>query len=447
MAKINVQGDPTWAAAAANIASLFDPKAQAEGDLMRSRRTAFDSETRFNNARASGQEDQNTALGEAALAAAGYTPMEIAAIRAARSNSVADVMRGVNFSRGREMLPTDARQGSLLLGIEKAGDKNFAGDDARADAIRSQDAAWELANTVAGASARAAALPKPVTLGPGYRLVDPNTGSVIAEGAAPNSRPVSLGAGGVLIDPVTGQVIASNDPRPVTLGTGSVLVNPQTGEQIAAGPAGTTALSPGQTLVNRADGSTVAAADPTVAAQSNDTRAINDLIISALGGIKDKKTGNVIIEKDGVALPLNIDQVTAIQRKAKELGANPQNYEQKVQEAAQALGINLGVKEDVLGPSRLFGLRDGKQQGFKFQQGPAPVAPAAKPAPAAPAAPAAAAPVPPPPVALRPEVAAGYPMAAAKLRELTTHPQFDLFAKAFDEKYGPGAAAAVLGSR
>jgi hypothetical protein len=100
----NVGGDPAWINGFKNIASLFDPKAEAEGATLLAKRRALDTEARYNAARAAGIEDQNTALGIAYLKSAGYTDQEIAAMRAARSNSVYDVAHGQNAFRGRTAL-------------------------------------------------------------------------------------------------------------------------------------------------------------------------------------------------------------------------------------------------------------------------------------------------------------------------------------------------------
>lgn len=118
MSKVSVQGDPYWAKAAENVAGLFNPEAEAKGATMLS--TA-----RYNNARAAGQEDQNTALGESALRAAGYSELEIAAMRAARDNSVASIFGGINANRGREALVKgDSKLALPLLG-QASGYKNY----------------------------------------------------------------------------------------------------------------------------------------------------------------------------------------------------------------------------------------------------------------------------------------------------------------------------------
>jgi hypothetical protein len=54
-----------------SLASIFDPKAQAEGAAMLARTRNFDADARYNTARAAGVEDQNSALSDAVLAGAG----------------------------------------------------------------------------------------------------------------------------------------------------------------------------------------------------------------------------------------------------------------------------------------------------------------------------------------------------------------------------------------
>jgi hypothetical protein len=112
--KINVQGDPYWAKATSNIAEMFNPKAAAQGSNLLA-------QTRLNNAKAAGAEDQNDALTVEALAKAGYSPMEIAAMRAARDNSVSSIFKGINSNRGREALGRgDLVASSVLTGQASA---------------------------------------------------------------------------------------------------------------------------------------------------------------------------------------------------------------------------------------------------------------------------------------------------------------------------------------
>lgn len=179
--------DPAWGNVFGNIASLFDPKVAAEGAALQARTRNFDAETRYNTARAAGLEDQNNALSEKVLLAAGYTPEEIAAIRATRSNSVADVFRGTNFNRGRGLLndPSTVRKGALLLGEGAAAtNANSAFDQATADKIRAEKeaAAQARAAIAAGATvdaakvrAASAADVARINAAGGKGKVDPNT--------------------------------------------------------------------------------------------------------------------------------------------------------------------------------------------------------------------------------------------------------------------------------
>ena len=125
MNRVNVQGDPYWAKATENIAGLFDPKAEAQG-------ASLLATTRYNNAKAAGVEDQNNALSDAYLAAAGYTPAEIAAARATRDNSLASFGRGINEFRGREaLIKGDTKVALPLLGQANAYDDYTKGEMVR----------------------------------------------------------------------------------------------------------------------------------------------------------------------------------------------------------------------------------------------------------------------------------------------------------------------------
>lgn len=340
--KTSVGGDPAWGAAIGNLASLFDPKVAAEGAALQARTRNFDAEAAYNSARTKAVEDQNAAYEDAVLERAGYNPMERAAIRAARSNSVADVMRGVNFGRGRELLKTDPRQAGLLLGEGNAVTKpDAAFTDEQAAALRQEEAANLLARTIAGASVRSAA--------------DPNATA--------------------------------------TLPAGSVLVRKNDGSIVAEGAPATTSLAPGATLVNKNDGSVVAQgaakpADPLKEAQSQ--KVINDLIISAVGGVKDKKTGAVTVERNGSLMPLDAAQLARIQARVKQMNPAPDQIDAAVQQAAAAEGIDLNNKQNVRGDWTLFNWA-GPVKGVKFGETtpvtpPAPAPAAAAPAPAAPAA-------------------------------------------------------------
>lgn len=84
-----------WGQTLANVVSMVNPRAEAEGASLLAR-------TRLHNAQAAGEEDQNDALTYASLKKAGYSDLEIGALRAARDKSVASIFKGINYNRGRE---------------------------------------------------------------------------------------------------------------------------------------------------------------------------------------------------------------------------------------------------------------------------------------------------------------------------------------------------------
>ena len=155
--KIDTAGDPNIQAGLGHLLTLFDPKAAAEGGALQARTRNFDAETRYNTARALGVEDQNSVLSDAALIAAGYTdPMERAAYRATRTNSVADWFGGRNKNQGFKMLTAPGatedtiRAGALALGLDAAGRPNFAGTEKRANELNAAEASAKLAEIIAG---------------------------------------------------------------------------------------------------------------------------------------------------------------------------------------------------------------------------------------------------------------------------------------------------------
>lgn len=127
MNKVSVQGDPLWAKTAENIAGLFNPEAEAKGATMLS--TA-----RYNNARAAGQEDQNNALADTVLAAAGYTPMQIAGIRATRPSGYNDISQGVTRDAGRAAITGGKYREGIAL-TDPGAWKNFAEGDTNIAAV------------------------------------------------------------------------------------------------------------------------------------------------------------------------------------------------------------------------------------------------------------------------------------------------------------------------
>lgn len=181
MPTINVQGDPMWAKTSSNLLSLFDPRMQAEGDLMRGRLEASRADARYNLARAAGQEDQNSALADAVLEAAGYNPMERAAIRAARPGNVADIMSGVNLSRGRIALEGGNAMTALPLLGQASGYDDFVKGQTQSKLLFNPDGSFN--------SPLAAALAGGVSeLGGNVVTLDasgkPILGAVTAEGTA-----------------------------------------------------------------------------------------------------------------------------------------------------------------------------------------------------------------------------------------------------------------------
>ena len=139
---VNVQGDPRWAEGLGKIAGLFDPRAAAEGAALQARTKNFEAEARYHDSRAGLLGDRRKALDPVALAAAGYTPRQIAAITSTQTNSMADWFSGVRTDIGTQALQNggDARTAGMLLNFAKAGDVNFAPTDARANELNAQSA-------------------------------------------------------------------------------------------------------------------------------------------------------------------------------------------------------------------------------------------------------------------------------------------------------------------
>ena len=103
-----------WGQAISNVGSLFNPKAEAQG-------ASILAQTRYRNAQAAGQEAQNEALTYEALKKAGYSDIEIGALRAARDNSVSSIFKGINTNRGRVAVERgDLAAGAMLTGQASA---------------------------------------------------------------------------------------------------------------------------------------------------------------------------------------------------------------------------------------------------------------------------------------------------------------------------------------
>jgi hypothetical protein len=114
-----------WGQTLNNVGNLFNPEAEARG-------ASLLSSTRYNNARAAGQEDQNSALADAVLEAAGYTPMQRAGIRAARPSSYLDISRGVTNDAGTKAMT----EGNAALALPLLGQANALDDYTKGDMIR-----------------------------------------------------------------------------------------------------------------------------------------------------------------------------------------------------------------------------------------------------------------------------------------------------------------------
>lgn len=198
------QGDPAWAKASSNLVSLFDPKSQAEGEALRARRGAFEAQARKDAAAAAGLEDQNTALAIETLIAAGYSPQQIAAMRAARSGSVRDIAEGTGFIKGGDMLLTPDADRAAALGLmgQAAAAPNFPSSSGALPSNPARDAsAMRFRNLVTDA-------------------VMANLGAVKGTGGKPTTidfdgkrvpvDPTQLSA---LIDKVASSYDAANDPE------------------------------------------------------------------------------------------------------------------------------------------------------------------------------------------------------------------------------------------
>lgn len=139
----NVYGpDPSFVEGLSNIAAMFDPKAEAEGAFYKARANYYGESVREKAAQAELLANRNRALNDSYLAGAGYNPQQIAAIRAAQSDSVADIFRGVNYDKGANMLSTDPRMGLMFMGQASAATQpdavfSQAGADAYNQAKRS----------------------------------------------------------------------------------------------------------------------------------------------------------------------------------------------------------------------------------------------------------------------------------------------------------------------
>jgi len=188
----NVYGpDTSFIEGVGNIASMFDPKTQAAAALSKAHADYYGNQGRLATANAIAAEDQNSALSENVLMAAGYTPMQIAAIRATRSKSVTDVFKGVNLNTGANILQDpngNSRVGMTLLGQgAAASNPNYALTQEDADAVALRNSANRIAELQQ----------TPRALGMGqtaYNLNPDGSTNTLLE------APINVGAGDTIID-------------------------------------------------------------------------------------------------------------------------------------------------------------------------------------------------------------------------------------------------------
>ena len=135
--------DTSFVEGVGNIASMFDPKVEAQAALNQAHRDYYGNQARLASANAIEAENRNNALSTDNLLAAGYTPMEIAAFQGTGTKSVADVFKGRNlYQGGREIMSGDPYKGAMLTGQASALTNNFApSPQAAADNVNRDTAA------------------------------------------------------------------------------------------------------------------------------------------------------------------------------------------------------------------------------------------------------------------------------------------------------------------
>lgn len=183
--------DTSFIEGVGNIASMFDPKAQAAAALQNAHREYYGNQSRLATANAIGAESQNSALSTNNLLAAGYTPMQVAAMQGTRTKSMADVFRGVNLNKGANILTEeygDPRTALALMGQGSvSANPNFAwGDDAA-----NEVAARNSANRIAELQQTPRALGMGQTA---YNLSPDGSTNILLE------APINVGAGDTIID-------------------------------------------------------------------------------------------------------------------------------------------------------------------------------------------------------------------------------------------------------
>ena len=183
MSKVSVQGDPYWAKAAENVAGMFNPEAEAKGATLLS-------SARYNNARAAGQEDQNNALADAVLEAAGFTPMQRAGIRASRPSGYNDISQGAMRDAGVAAVNAgDLRKGLVFTGQGNALE-NLANADVRLAEV-TDPTTGKIDPVLAGLSGT-----KPVNLGGESFYYDPAQRKLVSLGVNPQGKNYLAGAEG-----------------------------------------------------------------------------------------------------------------------------------------------------------------------------------------------------------------------------------------------------------
>ena len=149
--------DPSYVEGLSNIASMFDPKAQAAGALSQAHTDYYghqaalaDAQARLNAAKAAGVEDQNsTYANDSALAAAGFSPWEILANRMARSSNPEQIAKArIAYNAGTDIQSPNVdiqRRGAIGLNTPGSMGVSSVFNADQADAIAARDTANKIA--------------------------------------------------------------------------------------------------------------------------------------------------------------------------------------------------------------------------------------------------------------------------------------------------------------
>jgi hypothetical protein len=189
--------DTSFIEGAGNIASMFDPRVEAQAALNQAHRDYYGNQGRLAAANAVEAENRNNALSTDNLLAAGYTPMEIAAFQGTGTKSVTDLFKGRNlYQGGRDITSSDPnvqRAASFKLGTPGATNANAAFNEDQAAKIRAAELASKIAleqsksvnvplgNTLVTLNPDGSATPRyesNINVGPGYTLVSPTSTGV-----------------------------------------------------------------------------------------------------------------------------------------------------------------------------------------------------------------------------------------------------------------------------